>query len=293
MKAPLPPRGFSVRRELLRALAGGLAVARVAGASTIAHALGLDPSWVELTHLHLRLPRLAPQFHGYRIVQISDLHIEWLGQARLAQVVELTNASRPDLIVLTGDFVTATHPRVPDRLVPGLSGLQAGDGVVAVLGNHDYWGRPGPGVVLSALRDSGVTNLNNAVLTLERDGALLHVAGLDSVRARRHRLDRVLEALPAEGTAILLVHEPDYADVTARTNRFDLQLSGHSHGGQVVLPVMGPPRLPPLARKYYSGLYRVGRMLEYTNRGIGMVGLPVRFCCRPEITLFTLEAPEF
>jgi predicted MPP superfamily phosphohydrolase len=287
-----PEHPAARRRELARAVLAGLVMAGVAGAGGLAQALGLERSWVDVSHVRLRLPRLGPPFHGYRIAQLSDLHIEWLGGDRLAELVGLVNALQPDLIAMTGDYVTATYERVAEDLVPGLSGLRARDGVVAVLGNHDYWGRPGPGVVLDALRAAGVRDLNNAVFTLERDGDVLHIAGLDSVRARRHRLDRVLSALPTEGTAVLLVHEPDYADVSARTGRFDLQLSGHSHGGQVVLPFVGPPRLPPLARKYYDGLYMVGRMLHYTNRGIGTVGLPVRFRCRPEITLFTLEPAQ-
>jgi predicted MPP superfamily phosphohydrolase len=96
--------------------------------------------------------------------------------------------------------------------------------------------------------------------------------------------------LPAEGCAILLAHEPDCADDSAATGRFDLQISGHSHGGQVSLPLIGPPVLPYLAQKYPSGLYQVGQMFQYTNRGVGMTPPYVRLNCRPEITVFTLES---
>jgi predicted MPP superfamily phosphohydrolase len=128
------------------------------------------------------------------------------------------------------------------------------------------------------------------VHTLERGGSLLHIAGVDDVWERQDRLDLVLDRLPAEGGAILLAHEPDFADTSAATGRFDLQISGHSHGGQVIAPFAGPLRLPHLGRKYPLGLYRVGDMLQYTNRGVGMVYPYVRFNCRPEITLFTLRA---
>jgi predicted MPP superfamily phosphohydrolase len=101
-----------------------------------------------------------------------------------------------------------------------------------------------------------------------------------------------LERLPEEGAAILLAHEPDFADLSARTGRFDLQLSGHSHGGQVKLPLFGIPYLPRFARKYPRGRYQVGKMILYTNRGLGMVHLPFRFNSRPEITLFTLNGPK-
>ncbi|MDQ6693683.1 MAG: metallophosphoesterase, partial [Chloroflexota bacterium] len=147
----------------------------------------------------------------------------------------------------------------------------------------------GPELVRHAIRESGIIELNNKVHTVWRGGAQLNIAGVDSARAGMDRLDIVLKALPKDGPAILLAHEPDYADKSAATGRFNLQLSGHSHGGQVLIPVLGPPRLPPMARKYPIGFYRVQGMALYTNRGIGMVGLPLRFCSRPEVTVLELR----
>ncbi|MBZ0286049.1 MAG: metallophosphoesterase, partial [Anaerolineae bacterium] len=89
-----------------------------------------------------------------------------------------------------------------------------------------------------------------------------------------------------------LAHEPDYADISAATGRFDLQISGHSHGGQVVIPFIGPPVVPPYSKKYPLGRYQVGTMIQYTNRGVGMISPAVRFNCRPEITVFTLRTPS-
>ena len=120
--------------------------------------------------------------------------------------------------------------------------------------------------------------------------APLHIAGVDDLWTGQDRLDLVLERLPAEGAAILLVHEPDFANTSAKTGRFDLQLSGHSHGGQVSLPFLGPPILPRYARDYPVGRYQVGEMALYTNRGLGTVPPRVRINCRPEISLFILEA---
>ena len=102
------------------------------------------------------------------------------------------------------------------------------------------------------------------------------------------RLNDVIEELKDESAAILLAHEPDFADLSSKTGRFDLQLSGHSHGGQVVVPFYGPLVLPYLGQKYPSGLYQVGEMLQYTNRGVGMIEPAVRFNCPPEITVFHL-----
>ncbi len=141
------------------------------------------------------------------------------------------------------------------------------------------------------LAAGGVTELHNAVHTLRRDGASLHLCGVDSAYWGRDHLGSVLEKLPEKGAAVLLAHEPDLADRSAATGRFDLQLSGHSHGGQVRVPLLGPPLLPRLGRRYPSGLYKVKGMHLYTNRGLGNHPR-LRLNCRPEITLLTLRTKE-
>ena len=132
--------------------------------------------------------------------------------------------------------------------------------------------------------------LRNSVITVQCGESQLHFAGLDDVSQKMDRLDILMKSLPEDGAAILLVHEPDFADVAAATQRFDLQISGHSHGGQIVLPFIGPPILPEMGKKYPSGLYNINNMLLYTNRGVGVTTVNARFNCRPEITVFTLEA---
>ena len=103
------------------------------------------------------------------------------------------------------------------------------------------------------------------------------------------RLDQVLDKLTDDSPAILLAHEPDFADISSKTGRFAMQVSGHSHGGQVIVPFHGPLVLPYLGQKYPKGLYRLGQMVQYTNRGVGMIYPYVRFNCPPEITLFVLD----
>lgn len=279
------------RADLLNAALLGVGAAFPTVATGFIYATFIEPNWIELCEIPLTLPRLEPQFDGYRIVHISDIHAgKWMPQDRLDRIVEMVNEQQPDLIAVTGDFVTRTYRKAPVDIAPTMRKLHAKDGVVAVLGNHDYWGGRGPGQVRRVIRLSRMIDLNNKVHILERDGALLSTAGVDSSRARKARLDLVLRDLPDEGCAILIAHEPDFADKSARTGRFDLQISGHSHGGQVRLPVLPPPRLPPMGRKYHTGLYRVGDMIQYTNRGLGVVGLPFRFWSRPEVTVFTLHA---
>jgi predicted MPP superfamily phosphohydrolase len=173
-------------------------------------------------------------------------------------------------------------------LTDALRMLRAADGSFAVLGNHDHWSDPN--MIRGMLDRVGVRNLSNAAHTLRRGEATLHLAGVDDVWEQQDRLDDVLDVLPDEGAAILLAHEPDFADDSALTGRFDLQLSGHSHGGQVNLPLFGRPRLPRLGLKYPAGLYQVQSMQLYTNRGLGVVWPRVRFNCRPELTVFTLES---
>jgi predicted MPP superfamily phosphohydrolase len=279
------------RRELLRTAAGLTLAAGGAGVAAAAYALAFEPRWIEVVPVRVRMPRLAPAFSGYRIVQISDLHLgDGLSRDQLAGVVRLVNQQRADLIAVTGDFITRGAPLFAHDLITTLRGLAAHDGVVAVLGNHDHWSSAA--TIRAVIAESGMRDLDNAVHTLERGGALLHIAGVDDMWEQQARLDDVLARLPRAGAAVLLAHEPDFADVSATCGRFDLQLSGHSHGGQVVVPFYGPPQLPPYARHYPLGRYRVGRMVQYTNRGIGTLWPHVRVNCRPEITVFTLEAPQ-
>jgi uncharacterized protein len=277
------------RREFLKLAAQWALSAGVAGAGGYDYVKRIEPGWIDVSSVGLALPRMPPAFDGYRLAQISDIHMgTWMDRERLADVVGMANLLKPDLIAITGDFVTRHAERSAQDLVATLSALSASDGVVAVLGNHDYWSDPS--IIRQVLKESGIVNVSNGVHTLRRGRGLFHIAGVDDVWQQQARLDQVLDKLPAEGAAMLLAHEPDFADTSAAAGRFDLQISGHSHGGQVIIPFVGPLRLPPLGKKYPLGLYQVGQMLQYTNRGVGMVNPYVRFNCRPEITLFTLQA---
>jgi len=262
-------------------------VAAITGALTYANRV--ETRRFDVNEIKIPLDQLDPAFNGYKIIQISDIHMGGsMTRARLAHVVEIINAHEPDVVVVTGDF--ATHRRsfnVDDLIVP-LSQINAKDGKFATLGNHDY--RLNRASVRHVIRASGLIPLNNTVHTIRRGDACLHLAGVESVIRHRARLDLVLKVLPDDGTAILLAHEPDFAEVAAATKRFSVQLSGHSHGGQIRVPLITRFALPAFSQRYVMGAYRVGKMMLYVNRGLGTVGAPFRFNCPPEISVFTLSA---
>lgn len=282
----LSHRSRITRRRLLL---HGLTTASLAMLAGTAYTTLVEPAWIDIAHVTLTLPRLSPAFCGYRIAQVSDIHLgDWMNVERLGDVIRAVNSQTPDVIAITGDFVTRRAERQASDLASGLRQLRARDGVAAVLGNHDYWSNPQ--TIRDLLPRSGVRELPNRVWTIQRGDAQLHIAGVDDIWEERDRLDLTLDALPRDGAAILLAHEPDFAETSAASGRFDLQISGHSHGGQIIAPVLGPLHVPYLGRKYPIGRYQVGEMIQYTNRGVGMIRPYVRLNCRPEITIFHLHA---
>jgi uncharacterized protein len=250
----------------------------------------IEPLWFDFENVVFKLPRLPKSFSGFRLAQISDIHAgeQWMPD-QLDTVIDKLIDIKPDIIAITGDFVYSS-PTMTDEILEAtetaLIKLSSHFPVYAVMGNHDYWWDVER--VRNALVRANIMELNNRSLTLSRDGASLHMCGVDDIYERKDDLDTLLSQLPEDGCAILLAHEPDFADKSAATGRFDLQISGHSHGGQVVVPFVGPIVLPKHGRKYPLGMYQVGEMIQYTNRGLGMVFPFVRFMCRPEVTIFTL-----
>lgn len=245
----------------------------------------IEPNWFEVKQIAVSLPNLDRAFAGYKIVQISDLHAgDRIDRAQLSRVVDAVNEQSPDLVVITGDHVSR-KPRQHVELLDVLAKLHPRDRTLAVLGNHDVYNDPTP--IRAALKAAGVTLLENTVYTLERGNAKLSIAGVGDVFAQEDKLEQTMAQLPATGAAIMLAHEPDFADEAAATGRFGLQLSGHSHGGQVRIPFYDG-YVPELAQKYPLGRYQVGKMIQYTNRGIGTIKIYARFNCRPEISVFTI-----
>ena len=249
------------------------------------YAARVEPGRVEVVRVTLPLPRLPADLDGLALAQISDIHAG--GAIRVEQIrrfVAMTNALHPDITVITGDMFQyrAESAQMSAR---ELANLHAPLGVYAIMGNHERHVPPEVGE--QPFRQAGLTVLCNAAHEVRVNGASLWLVGLDDWLRRYGDLALALRGVPEESCKVLLVHEPDLADQAAQYP-IDLQLSGHTHGGQVRLPIIGPLILPTLGHRYPMGLYRVGNMWVYTNRGLGMANPAVRLNCRPEIALFTL-----
>ncbi|MBE2232043.1 MAG: metallophosphoesterase [Anaerolinea sp.] len=274
------------RRNFLKLAATGAAAGLGAAALGAGWATLIEPNWPVVEQIGVTLPRLPARLEGLRVAQLSDLHISsYTTAGDIERAAALAMRQSPDVIVLTGDFIWREVWQYAEELVEPLRTLRAPLGVYAVLGNHDHW--EDAALATRVLGEAGVTLLLNQAVRLETD-APLWLAGLDDVWERKHDMAAALAGAPDDECKLLLVHEPDYADEAARYP-VDLQLSGHSHGGQINLPGYGRPVLPYLGRKYPAGLYQVGPLALYTNRGIGVIAPPVRFNCPPEVTLLTLH----
>lgn len=261
------------------------------GLGGIAYSTLIEPQRLSLERVAMRLLNLPETLEGLRIAVLSDFHLHpFTTIHQIQEAVRVANNLRPDLTVLLGDYVDATVEAIHE-LAPALGRLDARFGVFGVLGNHDHW--RGARIVRRALEDSGIVMLQNSGFLLTVGRGELFLAGLESAWAGHPDLRGALQNRRRDAPTILLVHEPDYADTSAADGRISLQLSGHSHGGQVRLPLVGALRLPKWGRRYDHGLYRLRDMLLYTNRGIGLVNVPIRFNCSPEVTEITLtRAPD-
>ncbi|MDH6671363.1 metallophosphoesterase [Paenibacillus glucanolyticus] len=265
-------------------------------AGTYYYATQIEPSRLTVTHHTVESPNLSQSFHGIKIAQFSDTHLgESYSNRQLRQLVQRLNREKPDLVVFTGDLFDsvwrspASIKEVPDIL----SEIEAPLGKFAVYGNHDRGGG-GSRVYQEYMKKAGFRVLVNdtANLTLG-SGETMTVAGLDDYLLGRPDAEGTLSDLSEDHFNMLLVHEPDVAD-RLLGYPIDLILSGHSHGGQVNVPVLGAWIRTSLADKYISGMYDIpGSEREarlYVNRGIGTTRFKIRLGNPPEISVFTLHS---
>ncbi len=292
LKHDLVPAGQVSRRDFLKFVAVE-AVLGSATVATIGYIARIEPRWLQVEEVEVPITGLPSRLDGLRIVQLSDLHLSRVVPLEhVQQAVATARNLAGDLVVVTGDYVTSKRDD-PLACASALSELYAPLGVYTTLGNRDY--RAGADEVADALTTVGLSLLRNQGRPIARNGsgrADLWLAGLDDVRWGQDDLDAALRDAPEGLPVILLVHEPDYASRIAERAPdlgIVLQLSGHSHGGQVRLPFIGAPVLPDLGREYPQGLQKAGQMWVYTNRGVGLTNPPIRFNCPPEVTALTLR----
>lgn len=256
--------------------------------------------WIDVTRSDATIPGLPQAFDGLRIAQVSDFHMDEFTEAFFVrEVVNRVNILNPDVVFLTGDFVTSEFASRNFALRAGwqcagiLNELTCRERY-AVLGNHDFMIGAKP--ISEALAANGITVLLNSYMPLERAGGRVWLAGLaDPVQGGADpevTLPAAICNIPKE-PIILLCHAPDYVDrllTLASGQAVSLMLCGHTHGGQIRLPLIGPMVLPELGRKYVEGWFRFGQLQLHVNRGIGAVGVPFRLNCPPEISLITLHS---
>jgi predicted MPP superfamily phosphohydrolase len=280
------------RRKFLKLAAGSIASVGLSGVAGSAYVTKIEPNAVNLTRLSFTLPHLSPSFDGLTIAQISDFHLGgWMSRDHMATIAQQVNALNPDVIAITGDFVERPiDPGLADILIQSLQQFKARVSILGILGNHDHWSYA-PRVIRNINAAKNVHLLMNESAVIQRGSDHLYIAGVDDIWEKKNDLTGALKQVPDQAPVILLAHEPDYADEIAKTGRIGLQLSGHTHGGQVRVPGVGALILPHLGQRYQAGLYRVNGMALYVNRGLGMIRPYVRLNCSPEVTLITLQAP--
>lgn len=272
------------RRQFL----GGLAAAPlVAVSATATYATLIAPHNYEVTETDIFIRDLPERFEGFRITQLTDVHHSRIvGLAEVQRVVDLAKQTKPDLIVLTGDYTT-TYRRFIEPCAEILGGLSAPEGVWAVLGNHDHY--TDPELTTQALVKNHIAVLNNANTTIKRGPDAIQVTGIDDWSWNGTDWMRAFHGLDRKPPSILLSHQPTVLDFD-ETQGTSLILSGHTHGGQIKLPFIGAPaRFATMDLKYASGLFRRGQTQLYVSRGTGVIGLPVRFGVRPEIAVLRLR----
>ncbi|USK35440.1 metallophosphoesterase [Bacillus sp. F19] len=277
------------RRAFLRGLFASLAATLLAAFGGYGYARYIEPKLIQTTEVEISSTKLPSSFSGVKIVQFSDIHLsEEYSINQLVKIVNKINQLSPDVIFFTGDLIDKPNQYgYLHQISPVLRRLKAPLGKYAIYGNHDHGGY-GTAVYETIMKNSNFKLLKNRGERISLlDGSSVFVAGIDDMMLGRPDFNQTFTDASSRLFTILLAHEPDAA-LEAKQFSVDLQLSGHSHGGQVQLPFYGPLITPPFASVYTEGLYEVDSMKLYVNRGLGTTRLPYRFFSVPEITVFTL-----
>ena len=262
----------------------------------VSYGYGVEPTWLELNRIDVPIDDLPLVFAGYRIAQLSDFHCSrQVTPAYLSEAVAISQAERPDVAVLTGDFIHRGF-RYVERVADVLGALKAPDGVYAVLGNHDFAVRNALGfrryrhlhrAVTEALTERGIRVLHNEAVSMRRGDDAFQLIGVADLWSRVCDLNRAFGGLDPGLPHVVLAHNPRTIERLAG-RRCDLMLSGHTHGGQVHVPGLGRPTLGRHARRFAAGMYRYQDSYLYVNKGVGF-GFRFRFGVRPEVAILALQ----
>lgn len=272
------------RRTFLSRAGCAVAAALVAGSG--ADAL-VEPHRLRIHRLQVQIPELPPAFDGLRIGQLTDLHHgPTVTLERIQAAVRMLNDLAPDVVALTGDYCYHGAEFIAP-CIEALGRLVAPLGRFGVLGNHDYW--DGAEITRGSMVRAGILDLTNSHYRLCRGADTLVLAGLDDLWEGRPDLGAALDGAPPDAVALLLSHNPD-TNEQMNDRRVKLMLAGHTHGGQINLPLLGPPVVPSrFGRKYAAGLVRDDWKRVYVSRGVGTIRPALRYRCRPEVTLLVLR----
>jgi uncharacterized protein len=271
-----------------RALAHGLGA--LGGGALLALT---EPYRPVLTETLVVLPELPPAFDGVRVLHLSDLHVQKAFPLEaLAPALKLAESARADLLVLTGDYCWDREPSNARTLAQCAAALESLArscplGAFCVFGNHDF-PLPPADPERGPWESAGIRPLLDQAVEVRRGNDSLQVVGLRSALVRPVSPMSVLAQAPAEAFKLALWHEPDRAAEVAQAGA-SLLLCGHTHGGQLVLPGIGPLRLPALGQKFPGGLHRLGNMPLFVTRGLGVLPPRLRFCCPPEVSVLVLR----
>lgn len=259
---------------------------------TALDAFGFEPQALELEQHEVPIRGLSRAFDGYKIALLSDFHLPLVSRNFVQRAIAIANSQKPDIFALPGDFVHGKHRHIL-QFMPSFEGffdgITAPDGAVGTLGNHDHW--MGAKLVRNEIaKHTQITLIDNSRIMLERGRDQLAFGGVGDMWMAAVKPDVAFDGVPDDVPRIMLSHNPDVAELMEQDVRVDLQLSGHTHGGEIRVPFGPAPLIPSkFGNKFREGLVQGKRNLVYVTRGIASVSR-ARLFCRPEVTVLTLRS---
>jgi predicted MPP superfamily phosphohydrolase len=255
----------------------------------------IEPKQLIIEYHKITHPLIPKGFNGTKIIQFSDTHIGYHYQLhQLNDLIMKINEQSPDIVIFSGDLIDNPNKYTHSKdIIPIMKKITAPLGKLAIFGNHDHGGY-GTNIYRHIIQQADFILLQNQIYSIKLlDNSQIALAGLDDCLLGKPSFNTLLSKRFDSIYTILLAHEPDIAEKASQYN-YHLQLSGHTHGGQIKIPFLGPLYTPPLGKKFVEGFYEVGpnKMKLYVSRGLGTTRIPLRFLSKPELTIFTLSSTE-